>query len=83
MYDPDVHSVRSGNLFTLTLTTPVPEGSKEPADYDSLFNKPQINGVELSGGNHTLEELGIQAAGDYASEPLTAEDVDHIIDSLE
>ena len=33
-------------------------------DYTALSNKPQINGIELS-GNKTLAELGIQAAGDY------------------
>ena len=35
------------------------------SDYNQLTNKPQINSVELS-GNKTLEELGIQPAGDYA-----------------
>ena len=34
-------------------------------NYNTLQNKPQINSVELS-GNKTLEELGIQASGDYA-----------------
>ena len=34
-------------------------------DYTGLSNKPQINSVELS-GNKTLEELGIQAKGEYA-----------------
>lgn len=82
MYDPDIHSVRSGNLFTLTLATPVPEGSKEPSDYNSLYNKPRINGVELS-GNISLEAIGIQPAGDYASEPLTSSDIDDIINSLD
>lgn len=33
--------------------------------YPDLTNKPQINGVELS-GNKTLDSLGIQAKGDYA-----------------
>ena len=35
------------------------------SDYNSLSNKPQINNVELA-GNKTLDELGIQAKGDYA-----------------
>lgn len=33
-------------------------------DYTALTNKPQIGGVELS-GNKSLDDLGIQAAGDY------------------
>ena len=36
------------------------------ADYNSLENKPHINGVELQ-GEKTLEELGIQKKGNYAS----------------
>ena len=35
-------------------------------DYTKLENKPQINNVELH-GNKTLDELGIQTKGDYAS----------------
>ena len=34
------------------------------SDYNSLSNKPQINSVELA-GNKTLDELGIQAKGNY------------------
>jgi hypothetical protein len=34
-------------------------------DYTNLSNKPQINSVELT-GNKSLEDLGIQAAGEYA-----------------
>lgn len=33
-------------------------------DYNQLTNKPQINSVELS-GNKSLEDLGIQPAGNY------------------
>ena len=39
-------------------------GSSTPTDYASLSNKPQINSVELS-GNKTLDQLGIQAKGNY------------------
>ena len=42
-------------------------------NYEELLNKPQINSIELS-GNKTLEELGIQAKGDYA----TIEDTNEI-----
>ena len=34
-------------------------------DYTALSNKPQINSVELS-GNKSLDDLGIQAKGEYA-----------------
>ena len=81
--DYDSRSVRSGNYHTLTLVTPIVHDGKEPSDYNSLFNKPSINGVELTGGEHTLEELGVQPAGEYASEPLTPTEVDELIDSLE
>ena len=36
-------------------------------DYSALTGKPQINGVTLVSGNNTLASLGIQAAGDYAT----------------
>ena len=36
-------------------------------DYSELTGKPSINGVTLVSGNNTLAALGIQAAGDYAT----------------
>lgn len=36
-------------------------------DYSALTGKPSINGVTLLSGNNTLAALGIQAAGDYAT----------------
>lgn len=36
-------------------------------DYSALTGKPSINGVTLVSGNNTLAALGIQAAGDYAT----------------
>lgn len=48
------------------------------SDYNELINKPQINSVELQ-GNKTLDELGIQAKGDYAF----ADDVDAQISELQ
>ncbi len=36
-------------------------------DYSALTGKPSINGKELVSGNNTLASLGIQAAGDYAT----------------
>lgn len=37
------------------------------ADYSVLDNKPTINGIELN-GNQTLDDLGIQAKGNYVEE---------------
>lgn len=39
-------------------------GSSTTVDYTSLSNKPQINSIELT-GNKTLDQLGIQAKGNY------------------
>lgn len=41
-------------------------GGSGTTDYNDLENKPHINGVELQ-GEKTLEELGIQKKGNYAS----------------
>lgn len=70
-----------GNTFTLTLATPLVKEPSTSTNYNDLKNKPSINGVELS-GNMTLESLGIQPAGDYASEALTPAEVDELINSL-
>ena len=51
-------SIRQGNKIIA--------GNVDNTDYTTLLNKPQINSIELS-GNKTLEELGIQASGDYAT----------------
>ena len=80
-YNYNDTSVLNGNVHTVTLVTPLVKEPSSSVDYNDIKNKPEINGVELS-GNLSLEALGIQPAGDYASEPLTAEDVDEIIDSL-
>lgn len=40
-------------------------GGTGTTDYEDLYNKPSINGVELS-GNITLEGIGAQAKGSYA-----------------
>lgn len=80
MYDSERNAVRSGNMFTLTLATPVATGGKEPGDYDGLENKPSINGVVLS-GNLTLEDLGIPDLSNVPTEPLSNEDLDEILDT--
>ena len=76
-YNPDIHSVRSGNYHTLTITTPVAMG-KEPTDYNVLTNKPSINGVTLV-GNVSLEDIGIPDLSKVPEEPLSNEDLDNII----
>ena len=80
MYDSDIHSVRSGNYYTLTLTTPIVKDKKEPTDYNILINKPSINGVELV-GNLSFESLGLPAnIEEVPTEPLSNEDLDHLLD---
>lgn len=41
-------------------------GTADAVDWTNVTSKPQINGHELVGGNNTLDNLGIQPAGDYA-----------------
>lgn len=45
---------------------PTGGGEGGTSDYTELTNKPSINNIELV-GNKTLDSLGIQAKGDYAS----------------
>lgn len=44
-------------------------GGGGTSDYTQLSNKPQINGVELT-GNKTLDSLGIQAKGEYVTKDV-------------
>lgn len=46
-------------------------------NYKALSNKPLINGIELV-DDKTLEDLGIQPIGNYASEEYVQEQVDNI-----
>ena len=79
MYDSDIHSVRSGNYYTLTLTTPIVKDSKEIADYNVLINKPRINGIELV-GDLTFESIGLPAEIEEApTAPLSNDDLDHLL----
>lgn len=48
-------------------------------DYELINNKPQINGIELI-GNRSLAQLGIQPAGDYATNTDLNEDVARLDD---
>ena len=72
-----VDKVEGKGLSTNDLTNELLEKLMNAGDssfsgvYADLTNKPKINGVEL-GTNNTLADLGIQAAGDYATnEALT------------
>lgn len=65
------------NTYTLTLATPIVFDG-ETADYNHLINKPVINRVTLI-GSLTLDDLGIQPAGNYPNSPLTEEDLEHLI----
>lgn len=74
MYDPDIHSVRSGNYHTLTLVTPVAQ--KEPTtDYTYLKNKPKINGHELV-GDSSLADIGL---GDVPTDPISLTTLEQIL----
>ena len=61
-----------GNGFPLNIPSEIPEsgGSGGTSDYSDLTNKPQINGVTLS-GNKSLADLGIQPADIYFDETAT------------
>ena len=58
--------IKVGNNLSITEdgTLSANGGSAGTTDYTQLENKPQINSVELT-GNKTLDDLGIQAKGDY------------------
>ena len=55
---------QEGNILTINSTG---GGSGGTSNYNALTNKPKINNVELN-GNKTLNDLGIQPAGNYALE---------------
>ena len=58
--------IKVGNNLSITEdgTLSANGGSAGTTDYTQLENKPQINSIELS-GNKTLNDLGIQAKGNY------------------
>lgn len=66
-YETDTGKLKIGNGSDYYSNLPyVSDGGTAggTTDYTELENKPQINSVELS-GNKTLDDLGIQAKGDY------------------
>lgn len=46
----------------------ITSGDGSVSSYSALDNKPAINGVTLSGGENSLDTLGIQPKGDYLTE---------------
>lgn len=52
-------------------------GSGGTSDYNKLKNQPSVNDITLV-GNKTLDELGIQPAGDYVEQTEFAEQLDEI-----
>lgn len=55
-------------------------GEGGTTNYEDLYNKPQINNVKLT-GSKTLEELGIQPAGTYATEEYVNNAISNAITS--
>ncbi len=53
-------------LTTLEEVKVIREGAGTD-DYAALSNKPQINGHELQAGNNTLDDIGVQPKGNYAT----------------
>ena len=53
-----------------------------PKSYDELTEKPQINGQELLSGNNTLDKLGIQPKGNYATNEIVESQISAIIEKL-
>ena len=60
---PDGTTITANEDGTMTASG---GGSGATNDYATATNKPQINSVELV-GNKTLDQLGIQAKGNYAT----------------
>lgn len=66
-YETDTGKLKIGNgsdTYTALPYVSDDGGTAGTTDYTQLENKPQINSVELT-GNKTLDDLGIQAKGDY------------------
>ena len=53
-----------------------------PKSYDELTEKPQINGQELLSGNNTLDKLGIQPKGNYATNESVESQISAILEKL-
>lgn len=59
-------AIKVGDNLTIAADGTLSASATGTTDYTQLENKPQINSIELS-GNKTLNALGIQPAGNYAT----------------
>jgi hypothetical protein len=60
------YGIQMGEANRVVKLVEVEGGGGGATDYTALTNKPQINSIELT-GNKSLDDLGIQAKGDYAT----------------
>lgn len=74
------YKVLSDNNLTDELVTKINNAgdSSFSGNYGDLKGKPSINGHELASRENTLETLGIQAAGDYATKAELGNKVDKV-----
>lgn len=63
------------------VTVNIPTGGGGTTNYEDLPNKPKIGDVELV-GTKTLVQLGIQPAGDYATETYVTEQITAAIGTI-
>ena len=77
-----VPAIKIGDGKTCIAELPFLGGGTAPVRYDQLEGLPQIEGKTLK-GNMSLDDLGIQKAGDYPETPFTADDIDAIIDAAD
>ena len=78
----NVPAIKIGDGRTRIADLPFMGSGSTPVRYEDLQGLPSINGVELN-GDVSLDELGIQKKGDYPEKPLTADDIDAIIDEAD
>lgn len=63
------------------VTVNIPTGDGGTTNYEDLSNKPKIGDVELV-GTKTLVQLGIQPAGDYATETYVTEQIAAVVGNI-
>lgn len=63
------------------VTVNIPTGGGGTTNYEDLSNKPKIGDVELV-GTKTLVQLGIQPAGDYATETYVTEQITAVVGNI-
>lgn len=69
-------------IATLEEVDVITTGGTGTNDYNKLENKPSINDIPLE-RNKTLDELGIQAKGDYITNETFAQTIDEISEDIE